>query len=446
MGLNRVDHVMPTVVRSRLRTPIFGESALLGPFGHPQASDTLHHSRGHKTQVTSLIGGGQIFQAIDALLSRAKQSVMVNLYSLEDPVLNPERLCSPAIPGSDRQRLIVQKLAQAARQGIKVTAILDSGYDDRDGTYKNDQVMQYLRSNGVEVLAYPRKFAKLNHVKAMVVDNQFAVLGGMNWGNHSAVNHDACVMLEGDDVSSIVHKLFKPDYVFSGGNLNNLELPPVISEEAVRVVTTAPAGSPGGRKNTILKELLRRIEQAQDSIICEVYTLTDRLVADKLIAAHNRLKRRGKPGVRILVDPTQYVQSESNRPIVDYLRDKGVPIRFYKVDWRTQQKLHAKWAVFDSRHLFIGSANWSKAGLQTDGGKHSTRRNHEANLSIDSAPLCRPFTQQFEQDWTKQSLPLNTLPDLIADIPEEVRHRMKSLALPPASGGKQNPFAQGPRP
>ncbi|MBY0402897.1 MAG: hypothetical protein K2X66_03305, partial [Cyanobacteria bacterium] len=53
-------------------TPSEGENPLAGPFTwpymRPQTTDLLTHPLGYKTQVTSLIDGGQIFSSIDKVL------------------------------------------------------------------------------------------------------------------------------------------------------------------------------------------------------------------------------------------------------------------------------------------------------------------------------------------------------------------------------------------
>ena len=53
------------------------------------------------------------------------------------------------------------------------------------------------------------------------------------------------------------------------------------------------------------------------------------------------------------------------RPGIQKLDDAGVPIRFFKENKSTEEKLHAKWAVFDRKNLLIGSANWSSLGLDS---------------------------------------------------------------------------------
>ena len=60
-------------------------------------------------------------------------------------------------------------------------------------------MIKFLKNNNIDVVPYPRaaqQGANLQHIKLLIVDSKKAILGGMNWGSHSAVNHDACIALE----------------------------------------------------------------------------------------------------------------------------------------------------------------------------------------------------------------------------------------------------------
>lgn len=411
-------------------------------FKRPQTTDTLVGPKGQTTKVTSLIDGGQIFTTIDSLMTQAKDSVLLDLYELTDGQLQPGRTSPVGTPGYDKQQKIVQNLIELAKKGVKVKVVLDNSYDDEKKAFHNQKTLEYLNANGVEALAYPRDGAKINHVKMMVVDGKSAVIGGMNWGNHSAVNHDACVMLEGDDVANLAEQIFKVDYKYSGGDVKTLPKFKTVPEAKIKVLTTSQSGSPDGGHNEIFEEILERIENAKSSVICELFTLTDKQVAQKLVDAHKRLTENGKPGVRVIVDPGLYLKFKNCRPAVDYLKAQGVPVRFYRVNWENEEKLHAKWAVFDEEHLLIGSANWSKTGLQSSSpssiGYNSQlqfdKGNHEANVLVQSKQISKAFLRQFDYDWTRKSTPMFWAKGIINLIPEGLRDKfmdMKPGTFPP---------------
>lgn len=411
--------------------PLFG-AAPLAPltwsFNRPQSSDVIEHGNGKQTKITSLIDGGQIFGGIDDLLSRAKRSVLVDMYTLQTPESHPDRISPPGTPGADKQAKIVKKLIELAQSGIKVKVVLDNSVQE-DGTRQNDTVIAQLKANGVEVLPYPADAAKINHVKLLVVDGNFAVIGGMNWGNHSAVNHDACVMLEGDGVDNLIHQIYKVDYDFAGGKVSTLPRHQPFPDDKIKVLTTSPKESPDGGQNEIYDEIVAQIDKAKKSIVCQLFVLTDKVITEKLLQAHQRLIKAGKPGVRIMVDPGLYLKFPNCRPQIDYLKAQGVPIQFYEVNWEIEEKLHSKWAVFDEEKLLVGSANWSRTGLASN--RPSTnpkfkpfRGNHEANLLVTSRQLCQAFIKQFNYDWANRGWNVGTVGDLVDTIPEKVKEEM----------------------
>jgi phosphatidylserine/phosphatidylglycerophosphate/cardiolipin synthase-like enzyme len=256
------------------------------------------------------------------------------------------------------------------------------------------------------------------------------------------------------------------DYEFSGGDVSSLPPIETVPEEKIKILTTSPKEAPDGGGSEIYEEIIKRIDNAEHSIVCELFSLTDKTIADKLIEAHQRLSENGKPGVKLLVDPGLYLKFANCRPTIDRLAQSGIAIRFFAPNWENEEKLHGKWAVFDEEELFIGSANWSKAGLrgnpkaekanqtaaassQGSSPKPAPKKtaakkpvanppasstnpskpkpasnwglpNHEANLAIRSKQLCLAFLKQFQYDWQNKSTAVN-IPQLIASIPEALR-------------------------
>ncbi|MBY0402898.1 MAG: phospholipase D family protein, partial [Cyanobacteria bacterium] len=116
------------------------------------------------------------------------------------------------------------------------------------------------------------------------------------------------------------------------------------------------------------------------------------------------------------VDPGLYFSFPNTRKGVQKLANAGVPIQFYKANRMIEEKLHAKWAVFDEKKLMIGSANWSAVGLQSNADQDeetegsvktaSLKGNHEANVLVESAKVCKAFVDQFKFDWKSRSFPI----------------------------------------
>jgi phosphatidylserine/phosphatidylglycerophosphate/cardiolipin synthase-like enzyme len=117
---------------------------------------------------------------------------------------------------------------------------------------------------------------------------------------------------------------------------------------------------------------------ARARVEAEVFDLTDPDVLLLLQAA----MARGVP-VRVLLDPAQDV----NRPGYALLRQAGLEVRWYRPPPRA--KLHAKAVLADSR-LVLGSANWSRHGLDV---------NHELDVETDDRAAVTAYAARFESDW-----------------------------------------------
>lgn len=392
----------------------------------PSAKDTFTYAAQSgqppeplQTNIETLIDGGQIFGKVKTLMDSAKSSVMLNLYNLQNPALYPEKSSVTGTPGAAEQAQVIDRLVALKEKGLKVRVILDNSKDPDMGENHNDRTINYLRSKGVEVLTYP-DYAKISHVKLLVVDDNYAVIGGMNWGNHSASNHDAAVLIEGPDVRNIYNDIFKTDWLTAGGEESDIPDLPKFDEGQIKVLTTSPKESVDGGRRSIFNEILGQIGKAQESIYAELFVLTQSDIVDNLIFAHKRLKNTGKEGVKILVDPGLYFAFPNTRKGVQKLALAGVPIKFYKANRDIDQKLHAKWAVFDKKTLMIGSANWSSLGLLSNGNSTppassdspppvqgpKVKGNHEANVLISSKPIAKPFVDQFWFDWQNRAFPI----------------------------------------
>lgn len=381
----------------------------------PPAMDELTLSSGGKTKIETLIGGGQIFRKIEEMLNKADQSVYLNLYNFQNPRLYPDDASPTGTPGSFVQSGLSKKLVELADQGKDVKVILDNHSDSKRAENYNDKMIRHLRRSKVDVKVYPRSISVINHVKAIIVDNKYAVVSGMNWGNHSATNHDAGVYIEGPDVKNIVNDIFRNNWITSGGKESDIEEQKAVKNPQLKVLLTASRESQSGARDDIYRELMTQISSAKDSIYAELFVLTQQDIIDNLIEKHRELRANGKEGVKILVDPGLFFALPNTRKGVHKLARHGIPIRFYSSDRSSDEKLHAKWAVFDEKKLVVGSANWSNVGLLSNRktqeksdpmNRRVSRGNHEMALSIDSAEIAAPFVQQALYDWHNRSFPI----------------------------------------
>lgn len=409
-------------------------------FHYPSSTDTIHYRipgrngpRQETTKVQSLLGGGQIFNKINEVLDKAKSWVLVDMYNLQSPELYPERTSPENTPGAHIQASLVDRLINLKHRNVNVRVILDNTKQQpRDGQKleenHNERTIAKLKENGIPVLTYPAEASIKSHVKILMADNKHAVIGGMNWGNHSATNHDGGIYIQGPDTRNIFHKVFKPDWITAGGS--PADLPPITPFHAgkLKVLQTSGEHSEQGAKDEILNGILSQIDQSKSSIHAQLFVLTQKQVVDKLIAKHQELSKKGKEGVKILVDPGLFFLFPNCRPGIQKLARAGVPIRFFKSNRENEEKLHAKWAVFDRKNMLIGSANWSAIGLESrnasdsattlanvmerlevdeDAQRSASKTNHEIAILIeDSDNVAKTFARQADFDFKHASFPI----------------------------------------
>jgi phosphatidylserine/phosphatidylglycerophosphate/cardiolipin synthase-like enzyme len=282
-----------------------------------------------------------IFALISGVISSAKRRVLVEIYELgrED---------------------VVRDLGSAASRGLDVRVITDP-------TVKESQrSVILLDSLGVPERVYPVDDARhqIDHVKLLIADGE-AVVGGMNWGQHSHRNHDYVLETRIAGEVDRLARIFEQDWSLAGGR------PAPLPSMSGDVAQTAP----GEEIRTMLRGALMH---ARQRVLGEVYTLTDPEVVAQLVAAHQR-----GVDVRVLLDPHQVY----NHHAFAVLRDGGVDVRWYPVPRGVL--LHAKIGLFDGL-LVLGSANWTLSGLGV---------NHELDIETSEAAAVDSYRSRFEADW-----------------------------------------------
>ena len=284
-----------------------------------------------------------IFQLVGGLIGSARVRVLVEMYELgrED---------------------VLEQLGEAVGRGVGVRVITDPTVGP------SRQSAAVLDSLGVPQRAYPVDDGRhqIDHVKLLIVDNEAAV-GGMNWGRRSDHNHDYVLETRVTiDVDRMV-RIFEQDWNLAGGR------PSPLVAVAGDVAQTAPGAE-------IRLMLQKALVEAMRQVLAEVYTLTDPEVIARLVGAH----RRGVT-VLVLLDPNQAYNLHGYA----VLRAAGVQVRWYPVPRGTL--LHAKIGLFDGE-LVLGSANWTLSGLGV---------NHELDVETDDPVAVAAYAARFAADWAR---------------------------------------------
>ena len=288
--------------------------------------------------------GATAFPEIRRLLAAATRSVELEMYELQ-------------------RRDLVDSLIAARTRGVRVTVITDPGVTVSAVSAAT------LRGAGVDVLFYPVRKQMIDHVKLLVVDDgAVAVVGGINWGNASAANHDVDLLVRGPAALNL-HRVFVRDLVTCG---RQATVPAEAPDASLEVVATLPTPA-------IRPLVLEAVEDATSTIDLELYVITDLGIVHALERAQSRGVR-----IRVLLDPTQ---RPSDAPAAE-LRSRGIEVRLYR---GRGELLHAKTMVVDGTTVVVGSANWSAGGFA---------RNHELDVVLPDAPaVAAVLTQAEDSDW-----------------------------------------------
>jgi cardiolipin synthase len=285
----------------------------------------------------------RIFQLVGSLIGSAHARVRVEMYELG-------------------RADILRELGDAVGRGVSVRVLTDPT------VVASRRSVAVLDSLGVPERVYPVDDGRhqIDHVKLLIVDGE-AVVGGMNWGQHSDRNHDYVletrVILDVDHLS----RIFDQDWSLAGGR------PSPLGAFAGEIAQTAP----GEEIRSMLESaLLRAVHRA----LAEVYTLTDPEVIAELVEAH----RRGAM-VRVLLDPNQAYNLHG----YSVLSASGVEVRWYPIP--RGALLHAKIGLFDGE-LVLGSANWTLSGLGV---------NHELDIETSDPAAVAAYGARFAADWAR---------------------------------------------
>jgi phosphatidylserine/phosphatidylglycerophosphate/cardiolipin synthase-like enzyme len=296
-----------------------------------------------RDEVVPLPDGPSAFTAISDLLRGARHSIELELYEF--------------------QRLdLAAMVLDAHDRGVAVTAIKDPS------ERSSETVWAALAQGGVQVLVFPIERLTIDHVKLLIIDGARAIVGGINWGTRSPLNHDFDVLATGPVVANL-ERVFHQDLAIAGVAA---VIPPPAADRVIEVLVTHPGDG-------IRAAALAALSAARHTVDVEMFVLSDRLVLDALVAAAQRGVH-----VRVLLDPTQ----SQNAASMQVLESAGALVRFYAQ--AGDELLHAKLAIFDDAIVLFGSCNWSRSGFT---------RNHELDLLVREATLARTFMARVEQDW-----------------------------------------------
>jgi cardiolipin synthase len=357
-------------------TPLYSASS---PEFRQSAGSLLEPDFVSGNDITTLVNGTQIFPAMLGAIRSAKHSINFEDYWFSNGQIGRE---------------FTEALAERARAGVKVSAILDAL-----GTHKMGmENLARLRETGVEVVKYhsifwldPRRYNHRTHRKLLIVDGKIAFIGGVGiadeWtGNADSPQHfrDNHYQVTGPVVAQL-QAIFMANWLKTRGSvLHGADyFPPLASTgpflaQALR--------SSAGNANLDLMYLLA-IASAQKTLRIEnPYFLPDDLTRKELVNAARR-------GVKVeIIVPGKFinqkiVRAASKRHWPELIK-AGIKIYEYQ-----PTMVHVKLIVVDDTFVSVGSGNFDDRSIQL---------NDEANLDVLDRDFAAQQTRLFEMD-KKQS-------------------------------------------
>ncbi|HNW44642.1 MAG TPA: phosphatidylserine/phosphatidylglycerophosphate/cardiolipin synthase family protein [Elusimicrobiales bacterium] len=167
-GFDRISEaVLADVKNSRYAARSAGQDSLLGDAGYLRELEDLTGAKftaGNTAEF--LVNGPASFAVKDRLIREAKKSIYIASYAIYDDTTGAE---------------VTAMLLAKKKEGVDIKVMVDDKMANTFGASK----LKALRAGGVEVLRYadPQRPHDYLHVKLLIVDGKYAIIGGMNYGD-----------------------------------------------------------------------------------------------------------------------------------------------------------------------------------------------------------------------------------------------------------------------
>jgi cardiolipin synthase len=329
-----------------------------------------------KNNVRLLINGEQTFAHIFNAIEKAKHTILVQFYIVNNDVLG---------------RRLQQALIAKAQQGIKVYFL----YDEIGSVWLKSQYLAEMKKAGIECSRFnPRNLKHRlqlnfrNHRKLVVVDSQTCFIGGHNVGDEylgCTPNVDLWrdTHLQIDGPATLAAQLsFVEDWYWAQRTVLNLDWQPYHSKENVKALII-PSG-PADTIETMSLSFVQLILSAKR----RVWIATPYFVPDLNVVGALQLAALKGLDIRILLPDKHdnFIISLATRNYVSELRKLGIHFSQYQ-----HGSLHQKTMLIDNDLSYIGSANLDNRSL---------RINFELNALIECNKLGKEVETMFLHDFS----------------------------------------------
>lgn len=345
-------------------------------------------------RIALIHGGREYFGQVMQLIRKAQKSIHLQTYIFD---------------GDETGTMVADALKEAAKRGVEVYLLLD-GYASR---HLSNVLITALKRAGVQFRFFEPLlkserfyFGRRLHHKLLVIDQQYALVGGINISNRyndmpeQPAWLDWAVLVEGE----VALELYKVCLILWFKTRSQAKAKfkrsrpmvfPVIWDCAVRVRRNDWVR----RLNQISGSYVQMFRNAEDHVwIMSSYFLPGLLIRKNMIQALNRGVK-----VRVILAGASDVPISkfAERFIYRWLIRKGVEIYEYP-----RCVLHAKLSSYDGKWVTIGSYNvnnisaYASIELNLDVRKRMFAQEVERSIKKIVQEDCVPITSEYLKSYT----------------------------------------------
>lgn len=273
---------------------------------------------------------------------------------------------------------VLNRLGEAADRGVHVQVLLD------DDIEENADGVQWMLDRGIDAHLDQDEDVRL-HAKMLIADSEMLLIGSTNWSNSSIRRNRECNLLaQRPQSAAYLREWFEALLV----NPGNRQPPAAVQDNSGDFLVVVD--------DQLLEKLLEQLNSAQsrvDFTLYATYLQPGNLAspAMQLFSALTDAADRGVP-VRGIADWSDWNHSnnDSNQDAVNWLRARGVDIRWEDAETTTHAKI---FRIDDGAQ--VQSANISSGGF---------RWNREAGGWTKSPSVLDDIDSWFEALWAESTV------------------------------------------
>jgi len=304
-----------------------------------------------------LVNGPASFEVKDALIRSAKKSLLISSWAFYDDTTGYQAA----------QMLIAKK-----REGVDVKVMLDKKMLAGHGK----KVYKLMKEAGIEVLAHKESRANdIWHVKVMIADDQYAVAGGMNFGDvyshkgGTILWRDTDVMYSGPAVleaRKLLADVWNANARKNGFKAIDSRTTGMPFEGGSARVATVMQNPP--QDSNILISIIKAMYGATKNINIEnAYFVSLPVVTQAVLDARARgVEVNIVTNSKESIDPEGLVIVDAMYKCLIPLAEAGVNIYLYNGIRSPGDTLHSKFMTVDGEFADIGSYNLHPRGERYD--------------------------------------------------------------------------------